>query len=173
MTDYALIETATGDIRRRETHVSAPLPLAPEKGLAWLEVPPAPDLEAWEYAPVLATVEDGEGWALEWGHATTPVVDFKARLTLRIKGDARVRILAIVPEWKQFNLIARGVELTDKLIATGSLTTAELAERDAIRATWQTIKAIRTYSDTLEAAVTAATTQAQAQAAYDAATWPE
>ncbi len=69
----------------------------------------------------------------------------------RIKAKAMAAILAIAPEWKQRNLIARGLELTEILAAGGSLTSAQQAESDAIKAVWAQISAIRAASDQAEA----------------------
>lgn len=69
-----------------------------------------------------------------------------------IKNQAASRILAIAPEWKQRNLLARSVELQD-VQRQRILTDAEVAENDEIKRVWGQVQAIRTYSDALEAAV--------------------
>ena len=70
-----------------------------------------------------------------------------------IKAEAGRRILLIAPSWKQSNMIARVLELTN---AHGSdpatWPTEAQAERATYDALWQSIKAIRAHSDALEAA---------------------
>lgn len=75
----------------------------------------------------------------------------EASRIVQIKAKANAAILAIAPEWKQRNLIARGLELTEILAAGGSLTSAQQAESDAIKAIWAQISAIRAASDQAEA----------------------
>lgn len=67
-----------------------------------------------------------------------------------IKQEAATRILAIAPEWKQRNMLARSVELADKK-GSGPLTPDEIAEENAMRAVWAQIKEIRRKSDLAEA----------------------
>ena len=66
-----------------------------------------------------------------------------------VKAEARRRILAFLPVWKQANLTARAVEL----IAMGAATwtAAEAAEWDAGSALWNRVKALRRASDVIEA----------------------
>jgi len=68
-----------------------------------------------------------------------------------IKQAASEQILAIAPEWKQRNMLARSVELHEVMTSGGALTTEEQAELDAIRAVWAQIKTIRQKSDLAEA----------------------
>jgi len=81
-----------------------------------------------------------------------------------IKAEARDRILAVCPEWRQANLTARAAEMA---LAGGPQTSAERAEVAAGRALWDQIKAIRAASNDAEAAVLAATSNAAA----DMVTW--
>ncbi len=74
-----------------------------------------------------------------------------------IKAKAGSLILAIAPEWKQRNILARTVELRD-IQDSRALTAEEYAEKDAAQAVWDSIKAIRAHSDTLEADVEAGKT---------------
>ena len=67
-----------------------------------------------------------------------------------IKQEAERRILAIAPEWKQRNMLARSAELADKK-GSGPLTPDEIAEENAMRAVWAQIKEIRRKSDLAEA----------------------
>lgn len=69
-----------------------------------------------------------------------------------IKAEAGRRILEIAPSWKQANMIARTLELTNAHGADPATWPApEQTERATYLAVWEQIKAIRTYSDTLEA----------------------
>lgn len=64
------------------------------------------------------------------------------------KTEARRRILAFLPEWKQANLTARAVDLMD--IGRANWTAGQLAEWDAGAALWERVKAIRAASDAIE-----------------------
>jgi hypothetical protein len=64
-----------------------------------------------------------------------------------VKWEAGRRILSVIPDWKQRNLLARSIELTR--VANKSPT--ELAEQTAIDALWSYAKAVRAASDTFEA----------------------
>lgn len=66
-----------------------------------------------------------------------------------VKAEARRRILARLPDWKQANMTARGVELLRK--GEVNWTPQEQAEADAITAAWDWVKAIRLASDDIEA----------------------
>ena len=66
-----------------------------------------------------------------------------------VKAEARRRILALYPDWKQANLTARGVELLRK--GEARWTAEELAEADAIHAAWDWVKSVRSASDAIEA----------------------
>lgn len=72
-----------------------------------------------------------------------------------IKEVAGRKILAIAPEWKQRNMIARALELERIERTTGSLSQLEQGQFDAMQAVWTRIKALRAHSDALEAAITA------------------
>lgn len=71
-------------------------------------------------------------------------------LPIDIKSEAQRRINLIAPDWKQRNMIARSVELTEKIASGGTLTTAEQSERTTIENVWSQVKTIRTRSDQLE-----------------------
>ena len=88
-----------------------------------------------------------------------------------IKAEARRRIVARLPEWKQANMIARMTELL--LVGPAQWTPAEQAEADALRAAWAWVKAIRAKSDELEAAAAGKTLdEVEALAIFRDATWP-
>jgi len=67
-----------------------------------------------------------------------------------VKLEARRRIVARYPEWKQANMLARGLELQDIFRRVGAWTAAEQAEAAALDAAWAWIKAIRQASDSIE-----------------------
>lgn len=88
---------------------------------------------------------DQDAWLAEY-KAYKAVMDTKA--------EARKRIIAIIPEWKQSNLNARMNELNKKVaIDSGTLTTEEQAEVTAMEAIWAQAKAIRVNSDALELSI--------------------
>jgi len=97
------------------------------------------------YAVVDLADVDTHAWVIERRRAET---------TNKAKTEASARILALAPEWKQRNMIARGVEL-EKKDRLGTTTAAEDAEIAALESAWATIKAIRTSSDALEATIAA------------------
>lgn len=66
-----------------------------------------------------------------------------------VKAEARRRILARYPEWKQANLMARGVALVRK--GETQWTAEELTEANSIHAVWDWIKAVRAASNSIEA----------------------
>lgn len=65
-----------------------------------------------------------------------------------IKTEAARRIIDRYPEWKQRNMIARGVELIN--IGAANWTETEQAEADALDASWAWIKSVRLASNALE-----------------------
>lgn len=67
-----------------------------------------------------------------------------------VKREAMRRVLAVAPEWKQRNLTAQAVILTNK--GKASWTAEERAAWAAGEAIWDHIAAIRAASDVLEAA---------------------
>ena len=70
---------------------------------------------------------------------------------VRVKQEARKRILAKYPEWKQQNLTARAVELVELKHDNTTWTGPEETEADVIKAVWNWVKSVRTASDALEA----------------------
>ena len=100
------------------------------------------------------------------------VADSIVPLIGAVKLEARARILAFLPDWKQSNYNARMNELNDARFSR-PLTTDEESEIDAMRTAWARAVEIRQASDAHEAAISALTTFAQV-AAYDIkANWPE
>lgn len=90
----------------------------------------------------------------------------RERKVQETKAEARKRILAILPDWKQRNYAARAVEI----IADEEVGSDEWNE---IQAAWRQIEAVRTASDVIEAQI-ADLTDAEA-GAFDVAAsseWP-
>lgn len=67
----------------------------------------------------------------------------------QVKAEANRRILKIVPEWKQRNLLAQAAQLNRKPVA--DWTAEEQAAVDAGDAIWAQVQAIRAKSDEIEA----------------------
>ncbi len=65
-----------------------------------------------------------------------------------IKAEAERKILAIIPEWKQRNLIAQAVRLAKK--GEANWTPEELAAWNAGEAIWAQVEGIRAASDLIE-----------------------
>lgn len=78
----------------------------------------------------------------------------KPDIKAKIKTEAGKRILAIAPEWKQSNVTARAIELRN-IKDVRMLTSEEQSELDAAQTLWDQIRALRAYSDQLEAEVDA------------------
>lgn len=100
----------------------------------------------------------GDVWVQHW---TVPTDDeLRARIVAQIKQAASDHILAVLPQWKQSNYLARDAEL--KEIHNGrpgveprEWTQAEAAQYAVLRAAWDWIKTVRTASDVAESDVAA------------------
>jgi hypothetical protein len=68
-----------------------------------------------------------------------------------VKAEAQRRIYERYPEWKQANLLARGVELQDAWRVNGEWTAEEAADAQTCRDAWDWIKSVRDASDAIEA----------------------
>ncbi len=66
-----------------------------------------------------------------------------------VKDEARRRINQVIPEWKQFNLIAHAAVLAERGRANWSA--SDLAAWRAGEALWARVKSIREKSDEIEA----------------------
>jgi len=125
--------------------------IATKKGV-WLPVVPRgdkpefdPDIEVCESSFVIDETQVTEGWTIR-----NLTVDELAERKVQIKAEARRRILAVYPDWRQTNMLARGVELQDAWRQNGEWTVSEAAEADALQTAWNWIKSVRTASDELE-----------------------
>ena len=104
-------------------------------------------------------VKVGNEWQWEWvvrpkttGELATEAANLVQNVNARImsiKREASKRIIAIAPEWKQSNMLARAITLLRK--GEANLTTAEALEVSKMDAVWAEIQRIRSVSDTLEA----------------------
>lgn len=95
-------------------------------------------------------------WVIKWVVADKTEeeqIQYREKQVRNIKAEASRRIISIVPEWKQRNIIARGLEIARKMIRNGpnTLSPEEEAEEAAISALWTEVKRLRTVSDQLEA----------------------
>lgn len=105
----------------------------------------------------------GEGFIAELAGDRTidapdiPIEQAQYERIAAIKAIAQERIYAIVPAWKQTNLLARSIELLD-IKEEREWTDEEIAQDAGIKALWAAVKAIRLASDVAEAAVNAAKT---------------
>lgn len=77
------------------------------------------------------------------------VLLFRKKLIAEAKAEARCRILAIVPEWKQANATARAVEIVNKRLS-GTATPADLEELSKLAEVLAVVKSIRAASDLIE-----------------------
>jgi hypothetical protein len=125
--------------------------LAANKG-EWLPIVPRGtqpdhdnDTEICEPSDTIGQSEITEGWTVR--NLTT--AELNARKSA-IKVEARARILAVYPDWKQTNMTARGVELVRIKAEGGSWSTGEAAEAAALDVAWTWIKSVRAASDALE-----------------------
>lgn len=103
----------------------------------------------------LDVVAEGDVPALIWRTeqlTEVEVANLYAGRIADVKAEASRRILARFPTWKQANMNMRATELVDIRLGR-ELTTEETAERDALLGAAAWIKAVRTASDDIEAAL--------------------
>lgn len=142
MTIYARIENDVVVERRDIDPVSIP----PHKASLWRLIegtPPAYDPVRQRLTGPVETIDPDlvrQVWTVEDIPADT--------IRQAIKAEARRRILARYPDWKQVNMTARTVELLRK--GEANLTPAEATESAAMQAAWDWVKAVRAASDALE-----------------------
>jgi hypothetical protein len=145
MPRFALI--ADGAIKRISDYPEKPDP-NPAKGYTWLPVEntPAPDvilkLEGLSFEYVIERDKVVQRWTV-----TRKPIEQQLQA---VKDEARRRILARYPDWRQANMTARGVELVHAKTRK-EWTPEEQAEADALQAAWDWVKAVRAASDVIEA----------------------
>jgi len=98
--------------------------------------------------PTLASGKWVRGWTVVLLTADE-LAQRRAAMVEGVKQEAGRRIVAIAPEWKQRNMLARIAELLR--IGEANLSAAEQADLAAIEAIWTTIKGLRAKSNALEA----------------------
>ena len=86
---------------------------------------------------------------ISWEVENISSADIESTRISGIKGKASIIILDLVDVIKQRNIIARTVELNDKV----SLTEAEETEHKQYEVIWSYIKSVRSYSNDLESDV--------------------
>ncbi len=98
----------------------------------------------------------GEQVTIEVG-AHLPVAAVRAEAVALVKSVARRKILAILPEHAQRNLIARAVEIAARQGGSppDQYPEPERSEWSAGEALWARVKALRAASDRLEAVIAA------------------
>jgi len=97
------------------------------------------------------TLADGK-WARGWTVVPLTADELarrRASAVEAVKQEASRRILAIAPDYRQRNLLARSVELLR--IGEANLTQEQRDEVLAIELIWETIQMIRARSDAIEA----------------------
>lgn len=109
-------------------------------------------------------------WRQTWVVTPAPPDEtIRAGLVATIKQMAREHILVVLPEWKQANATARGLELT-RIGMTRALTEPEQAELAGLEYAWAWVKSVRVQSDVAEAAL-AGMTRAELNA-WTEPSWP-
>lgn len=141
---YARIES--GQVAEYRDLESNALP--PHKSHLWRPVegaPPPHDTFRQTVSGPVETIEAARVLRVWTVQDTPPEV-----LAGLVKLEARRRILARYPDWKQINMTARSVELLAARPLNAAWSAAEQAEADALQAAWDWIKAIRAASDVIE-----------------------
>jgi hypothetical protein len=82
-----------------------------------------------------------------------PLEHIRGMLKDEVKQEARYIILQVFPDWKQTNMVARGVELQNLWRVNGAWTDSEKKEADLLADAWSWIKAVRDHSNILEAEI--------------------
>lgn len=88
-----------------------------------------------------------------WNATPRDLTTMRDAMKNTVKAIARDRILQICPEWRQTNIVARGVEVLLGVVQGATLTNAEQVEIQEGLAMWTQIKAIRARSATIEAEI--------------------
>jgi len=145
MSTYLLRQISTGEIKARNISEADAHPIGLNPDYEYLEAvdDPQPDVVKGERA-VRSEFQRGKQWVNGWKVEKLTAEELaadEAQRIAEIKAEARRRILARIPDWKQSNMIAGAVEM----LAAGQTIAPELA------AGWAWVKSVRAYSDTLEA----------------------
>ena len=162
-----------GAIVSRETKYAPTSKNASDGGPAWRPLEELPKPQYDEHTQTLERVETIETarvlitWvAQEWDLATAKSARIDA-----INAEAGNKIVAVMPEYKQRNALALGLEMATTYGADpASWPSAEQAVYAAASAKWAFIKSIRDASNTAVAAVNSATSNAEVRAV--SVVWP-
>ena len=84
-----------------------------------------------------------------------------------VKAEAARRITALFPDWKQRNMVARGLELLNARMSDKGWTAAEATEAAEMQAAWDWIKSVRAASEAIERLATVPVDYAEDQR------WPD
>jgi hypothetical protein len=118
------------------------------KGWRWLPVEdtPQPD-HSGKLETVVSELVVNDGKVVrQWTVERKPIEEQRQA----VKNEAMRRILARLPDWKQRNMTARGVELLS-INRRNAWMPEEQAEADTLQAAWDWVKAVRSASDVIEA----------------------
>ena len=145
MTNYALV-SPKGAVDRISANIDPTVQTKP--GWRWLPVEdtPGPDFPGKLETASAERVVDGGKVVTVWTVSRRAIDDQRQA----VKDEARRRILARFPDWKQTNMVALGVELTLAKIG-GDWTKEQQDEAGALQAAWDWVKAVRSASDVIEA----------------------
>jgi len=108
--------------------------------------PPRPLRAGESYINDVDSIEDAKS-------DTQKAAEAKAKAVASIKAKAGADIVAIVPEYKQRNALARMLELVNKKVDGGTLTDDEQSEVATMQSLWGTLAAIRAQSNADEASL--------------------
>lgn len=98
--------------------------------------------------PILADGKWGRGWAVV-PLTADELAQRRAAMVEGVKQEAGRRVLAIAPDYRQRNMLARTAQLLR--IGEANLTQSQRDEVLAIERVWETIQMIRARSDAIEA----------------------
>jgi hypothetical protein len=98
---------------------------------------------------------DGDTITATYAAVYEPIEQIRGQKITACKAMAGSLIVQFIPEYKQRNLLAQGVILSDK--GRANWTVDELAAWDAAQVIWGTVSAVRTASNDFEIAVAAET----------------
>jgi hypothetical protein len=98
---------------------------------------------------------DGDTITATYAAVYEPIEQIRGQKITACKAMAGSLIVQFIPEYKQRNLLAQGVILSDK--GRANWTVEELAAWDAAQVIWGTVSAVRTASNDFEIAVAAET----------------
>jgi hypothetical protein len=168
---YAKI--VNGAIVSREAKTNPTSNTAADGGPTWrpIEETAKPAYDAVTQSLVRSETIETARVLISWAAQDKSLDDAKAARTAAINAEAGAKIVAVMPEYKQRNALALGLDLTTTHGADPNAWPAEAkAVYDAFAALWAQISAIRAASDTAVASVQAAASVSDVRAVT--ASWP-